>query len=174
MRQIVIQGHRDPITTLYMINMAAPLRAMKEQHINDTLRANYVYEKKSKQELTLFYHAACFSSTKRTFVDAIKRNAFASWPGLTVELVKKYLPRREATIKGHIRQQYKGKQPTRMKQEVPIMTQQSPPEILTERTHQLFLKVTEYSSKIYTDQTGRFPVTSSSGYKYIMIAYDYD
>ena len=27
--QIVMQGHRDPNTTLYMINMAAPLREMK-------------------------------------------------------------------------------------------------------------------------------------------------
>ena len=77
-------------------------------------------------------------------------------------------------IKGHIIQQYNGKQLTRMKQEVPIMTQQSPPEILTERTHQLFLKVAECSSKIYTDQTGRFPITSSCGYKYIMIAYYYN
>ena len=119
-------------------------------------------------------HAACFSPTKHTFVDAIKRNAFASWPGLTVELVNKYLPRTEANIKGHIRQQYKGKQSTRMQQEVPIMTQQPPPEIPTERTHQLLLKVTECSSKIFTDQTGRFPITSSRGYKYIMIAYDYE
>ena len=77
-RQIVMQGHRDPKTTLYMINMTAPLRAMTKPHISDTLRANHVYETKSKQELTLFYHAACFSPTKRTFVDAIKRNAFAS------------------------------------------------------------------------------------------------
>ena len=38
-RQIVMQGHRDPNTTLYTINMAAPLRAMKEHHIPDTLRA---------------------------------------------------------------------------------------------------------------------------------------
>ena len=91
MRQIVMQGHRDPNTTLYMINTAAPLREMKEQHIPDTLRANHVYETKSKQELTLFYHAACFSPTKRTCLDAIKRNAFASWPGLTVEIVNKYL-----------------------------------------------------------------------------------
>ena len=28
--------------------------------------------------------------------------------------------------------------------------------------------------KIYTDHTGRFPITFSRGYKYIMIAYDYD
>ena len=54
------------------------------------------------------------------------------------------------------------------------MTQQSPPEIRTEQIHQLFLKVTECSRKIFTDQTGRFPFTSSRGYKYIMIAYDYD
>ena len=67
-RQVVVQGHRDPKTTLYMINMTAPLRAMTEQHIPDTLRANHVYETKSKQELTLFYHAACFSPTKHTFV----------------------------------------------------------------------------------------------------------
>ena len=107
-------------------------------------------------------------------MDAIKRNAFASWPGLTVELVNKYLPRTEANIKGHIRQQYKGNQSTRMQQEVPIMTQQSPPEILTEQTHQLFLKVTKCSRKIYTDHTGRFPITSSRGYKYIMISYYYD
>ena len=92
-----MQGHRDPNTTLYMINIAVPLRVMKEQHIPDTLRANHVYEKKSKQELTLFYHAACFSPTKHTFVGAIKINAFASWPGLTVELVNKYLPRTVST-----------------------------------------------------------------------------
>ena len=90
--------------------MAAPLRAMKEQHIPDTLRAKHVYETKSKQELTLFCHAACFIPIKHTFVDAIKINAFSYWPGLTVELNNKYLTRTKATIKGHIRQQYKGKQ----------------------------------------------------------------
>ena len=135
-------------------------------------RANHVYETKSKQELILFYHAACFSPKKRTFVDAIKRNAFASWPRLTVELVNKYLPRTDANIKGHIRQHYKGTQSTRLKQEVPIKTQQEPPEILAKRTNQLFLKVTDCTNKIYTDQTGRFPVTSSRYYKYITIAYD--
>ena len=97
-----------------MINMTALLRTMTEPHIPDTLKANHVYETKSKQELTLFYHAACFSPTKHTFVNEIKRNTFKSGPGLTVELVNKYLPRTEETIKGHIRQQYKGTQPTRL------------------------------------------------------------
>ena len=99
-----MQVHRDPRTTLYMINMTVPLKKMGEQKIPDAFSANHVYETKSKQELILFYHAACFSPTKRTFVEAIERNAFASWSGLTSELVNKYLPRTEETIKGHIRQ----------------------------------------------------------------------
>ena len=88
-----MQGHRDPMNTLYIINMTAPLKSMTEQNIPDTFRDNHVYETQYKPDLTLFYRAACFSPTKRTFVGAIERNAFASWPGLTVELVNKYLPR---------------------------------------------------------------------------------
>ena len=54
-------GHRDPITTLYMINMTAPQNSMTEQNIPEAFSANHVYETKPKQELLLFYHGACFS-----------------------------------------------------------------------------------------------------------------
>ena len=157
-----------------MINLTAPLNSMTEQNIPEEFSANHVYETKFKQELILFYHAACFSPTKRTFVEAIKRNAFASWPGITSDLFNKYLPMTEATIKGHILQHYKGTQSTKLKHEVLKAIQQEPPDILTKRKNQLFLKVTECSDKIYTDHTGRFPVTPSRGFKYIMIAYDYN
>ena len=95
--------------------MTAPLKSMTEQNIPDAFSANHVYETKSKQDLILFYYSACFSPTKNTFVEAIKRNAFASWPGLTAELVNKYPQRKEATIKGHIRQHYKGTESTKLK-----------------------------------------------------------
>ena len=49
MRQIVMKGHRDPRTILYIINITAPLKSMKEQNIPDTFRANHLYETKSKQ-----------------------------------------------------------------------------------------------------------------------------
>ena len=42
------------------------------------------------------------------------------------------------------------------------------------RTHSVYFQVTDLSGKLYTDQTGRFPVTSSRGFKYIMVAYDHD
>ena len=75
-------------------------------------------------------------------MEAIKINAFVSWTGITANLVNKYLPNTEATIKGHIRQHYKGTQLTKLKQEVLKATQKEPPDILTKRTNQLFLKVT--------------------------------
>ena len=62
-RNIFMQGHRDPMITLYMINIPAPLKSMTEQNIPEAFSANHVYEIKSKQELILFYHAACFSPT---------------------------------------------------------------------------------------------------------------
>ena len=104
--------------------MTAPQKSMMDQKIPEAFSANNVYEIKSKQDLILFYHAACFSPRKSTFVEVIKRNAFTSWPGLTADLVNKYLPKTEATVKGHIRKQYKGTQSTKTKQEVFKSTQQ--------------------------------------------------
>ena len=63
-----MQGHRDPITTLYMINMTATQKSMTEHKIPEAFSANHLYETKSKQDLILFYHAACFRPTKSTFV----------------------------------------------------------------------------------------------------------
>ena len=37
-----------------------------------------------------------------------------------------------------------------------------------------FLQATNFSGKICIDQTGRFPVTSSRRFRYIMVAYNHD
>ena len=42
-----------------------------------------------------------------------------------------------------------------------------------EKTFEVFMKIVD-ANKIYTNQTGRFPVTSSKGTKYLCIAYEYD
>jgi hypothetical protein len=38
----------------------------------------------------------------------------------------------------------------------------------------IYVKAIEATGQIYTDQSGRFPTTSSRGNKYVMILYDYD
>ena len=40
--------------------------------------------------------------------------------------------------------------------------------------HEFFIKTVELSGKIYSDQTGRLPLTSSKGNRYVMIVYDND
>ena len=42
------------------------------------------------------------------------------------------------------------------------------------RTNMIYVKAIEATGQIYTDQTGRFPTTSSRGNKYVMILYDYN
>ena len=42
------------------------------------------------------------------------------------------------------------------------------------REKDVYIKVIEVKKTIYTDQSGRFPVTSSSGHKYIMIMVEID
>ena len=44
----------------------------------------------------------------------------------------------------------------------------------SEDTNLVFLKTADLTGNIYTDQTGRSPITSSNGNKYIILAYHYD
>ena len=44
----------------------------------------------------------------------------------------------------------------------------------SEITDEVYLKIYDMQNKIYTDQTGRFPVTSSKGNKYRMVAFKTD
>jgi hypothetical protein len=52
----------------------------------------------------------------------------------------------------------------------------TPPSVTepTVQTHFEYAQVVNITGQIYSDQTGRFPVTSSKGNQYIMIVYDYD
>ena len=86
---------------------------MTELEIPDTLFANHVYECRSKQNLAIYYHLTLFSPLVSTWVKAIKYNYFYTWPGLTAELVLRYLPKSEYTSYGHLRQRYKGTRSTK-------------------------------------------------------------
>ena len=62
-----------------------------------------------KKILAIFFHQACFSPPISTWIEAIKQNFFATFPGLTVNLVNKYTPKSDHTVKGHMRQTSKNK-----------------------------------------------------------------
>ena len=154
----------------------------KQHKANIILRAD-----KSKMELAQWLHACCGSPTINTFCKAIDKGNFITWPGLTSNLIKNNLPLVQATAKGHLNQERKNLQSTKpgiilnknikieadIKQENDLFPSSDSP---NNRTHQCFATIESFetTAKAYSDQTGRFPFTSSRGNQYLMIIYDYD
>ena len=78
-------------------------------------KENSIYKCNTKENLAIFLHQCCLCPPERTWIAAIKRNLFATWPGLTVELINKYLPDSKETAKGHMRQSKKIQGPSKSK-----------------------------------------------------------
>lgn len=87
---------------------------------------------------------------------------------MTVNNIKKYLRESEATILGHLDQTRCNQRST--KRHINSMPHPDLQENLA--INHTFI-ATETINRIYTDQTGRFPVQSYSGNNYIMIIYAY-
>ena len=62
-----------------------------------------VFELKKQPEIVRYYHTAAGFPIKPTWIRAINNKQYASWPGLTSEIVQKYYPELEETLKGHTR-----------------------------------------------------------------------
>ena len=76
-------------------------------------QVNNVFHTTTKAELIKYLHQAAFSPVKATWKKAIEKGHFATWPGITVEAVDKYLPRSSpATDKGHMSRQQQGMRST--------------------------------------------------------------
>ena len=57
-----------------------------------------VYDKKTQLELASFLHATFFWPVKSTLIKDVNNGNFATWPGLTTELMDSHLPKPEATF----------------------------------------------------------------------------
>jgi hypothetical protein len=175
-------GLRDPSNGMWLVDLepSGSPTPLPDLHPTYQHYAHSAYEQKTKVQLIDFLHRACFSPPISTWTQAIEKNFFATWPGLTADAVRKYLPKSLATAKGHLKASPKNLRSTTKVKPVPLpltSTAMTTPNSSTEptvRTHLVYAKVVEITGQIYSDQTGRFPVTSSKGNKYIMVVYDYD
>ena len=52
----------------------------------------HVYELTKQPDIVRFLHAAAGFPTKRTWLRAIKKGFYSSWPGLTANATEKYFP----------------------------------------------------------------------------------
>lgn len=115
----ILEGPRTPHNGLWNLSIdhvkallpkapAAPSIQLHQSTINVITN-----KKKTIEELVQFLHASCCNPSPSTFIVAVKNGNFITWPGLTAELIEKYLPPSSATIKGHLKQERKNIQSTK-------------------------------------------------------------
>jgi hypothetical protein len=105
-----------------------------------------------------------------TWIKSIQSGNFATWPSVTVDNVRTYLFKSDATAKGHMNQIRQNIRSTQTAVEQPAPETDM---IKEDKCHYIYAEILE-TNQIYSDLTGRFPTTSLSGNKYILILYDYD
>jgi hypothetical protein len=162
--ECVMRGSRDPKSRLWRVDL-------KQKLENHEIQCNHAHHNNNQKFSINYLHAACFSPVKSTWITAIKNGNFLSWPGLTDHAVEKHLSKSTATTKGHLNRQRQNARTTQIKTNN-ASSQES--DIDHGIKTQFVYAATIDAGKIYTDQTGRFPVISSKGNTYIMILYDYD
>ena len=132
-----------------------------------------VYDLKAKPELIRYYHAAAGFPTKPTWLAAIRNGHYKSWPGLNAKDASKYFPESTETWKGHGRKIKSGLRST--KQLLQDEEQEVDPAAAPTESATYFKEYdleNEMDRKIFSDQTGKFPVTSYNGMRYIMCLYE--
>jgi hypothetical protein len=75
-----------------------------------------VYELKTSPEPVRYLHMAAGFPTKPQWITAIKNKQYASWPGLSVDAVRRHFPESDETHKGHGRKTPSGLRSTKSKE----------------------------------------------------------
>ena len=125
--------------------------------------SNSVHELNKKEDVIKYLSTVMWNPVPETWIKAIDAGFFATWPGLTSQLVKKHLSRTIETDMGHLRADRKNTRSTK-----PVQPN------IEKRTNDFYVKTIELTGKLCSDQTGRFPVMSSKGTKCVMVTCDHD
>ena len=178
----------------------AEIKAMSNEEILN--RVNHLalsaYNQKNAKDLVEFLHACAGYPVIETWIKAIKKGFYSSWPKLDrfkgPQWVAKHLSKKITTTMGHMKATRQGIRSTKSKQDeakVDVETVEEEEENETEEeelepprphlerfiNHQVVCAViatSELKGTISTDLPGRFPFTSDLLNNYIFIMYDFD
>jgi hypothetical protein len=166
----ILHGDREQSgARLWRVNIAPQLTApappptpatptMPSPPQTDTARHVCTLDLPNTPSLIAYHHATAGYPIKQTWLDAIKRGAYKTWPGLTYKLAARHCPDADETLLGHmaqprqhIRSTYASTAPT-IQPTTPTIDIQIIP-----------------INHIFTDDTGRFTPRARSGNQYIMV-----
>ena len=138
-----------------------------------------VYKLKTRPEKVRYYHAAAGIPTQPTWIKTIQNGHYKSWPGLTAALAARHFPESNETWRGHGRKIKSNIRSTKkaIEEEVAEVKKilkepggQDKGAYLTCRVyHEVYTLQDDLDRKMYTDQTGRFPIRSYRGMQHVMV-----
>jgi hypothetical protein len=139
---------------------------------------NATSTRRTKQEIAAWVHALMGSPDSKAMREALKRG-YVSFQGFTYEDYLKHEPNSTATAKGHMREtayktsaqkyvlnDYDDHFPTKLFEKKKIITQKE-----HAVAHVMKLAIPDITHGVHSDLTGRLPLTSDSGFDYILVFY---
>ena len=196
----IMEGPRDKSTNLWNVSLPTanatippvhnPLAFMVSEPTPELTRprvfpaAYSAYQQRSAAELQAYHHASLCAPTVATLINAIKNLRLTTFPGLTVDGVRRHLPKSIQTAMGHMHRHRQGIRSTKpisiddlMDEKYEDDIELEPPRPNINRQHYVGIEIVKFADLtgvMSTDQSGRFPITSRRGNAYIMVSYDYD
>ena len=166
---------KENTETILVNKSPASFLANTEQPSTDKLLN--AYEMKTRPELVRFYHAAAGFPTKPTWIAAINNKHYVSWVGLDASSVATHFPESEEMWKGHGRKIKSGLRSTKT-----AIASETDGQLATNNIQkkerciftQMYDLHDDLELKMYTNQTGCFPVRSYRGNQYIMVLIELD
>jgi hypothetical protein len=184
--KVVLQGKKCKRTGLWLIPLTATSTGLDGEGQDTEEVAGNVYHTSSRAEWIQYLHQACFSSTIATWCKAIDNDQFLSFPGLTSDAVRKYLPPSTATVKGHMARPQQGiRSSTRPKRKRTVIElvgnlqeekEDMSPKEEPNAACDLFVGATigdQNDNTLYSDLTRKFPIKAFSGNQVVFVAYAY-
>eukprot|EP00804_Cyclotella_cryptica_P009708 CCRYP_011254-RA/>CCRYP_011254-RA protein AED:0.28 eAED:0.25 QI:0/-1/0/1/-1/1/1/0/682 len=189
--KIILRGWRDPTTRLWRVSLIPdgvntifpPYSTIDDLYKTpDNIQAlsayQPIYECTNTNQLINFYHATMGYPVVSTWCKAIDKGYFRGWNGLTSDRVRKFIRPSSPSEQGHMDQSRAYIRSTRQSPN----TSSTPTDHMTEhpqapnnnKTNVVYMSIIEVDGQLFTDQTGRFPVTSNRGNNYIVIFYAVD
>ena len=148
---------------------------MQNSADHTNLRAYSAYDLPSVEALVRYFHAAAGFLVRNTCINAIKVGNYRTWHRLTLANATAYCPSEYETIKGRIVQSRQVIRSAKLKiprRPIPGTSSEESP-LPSTRSRELHMH-TVHISKLYTDDTGRFPIKARGGNQYLMVDYHCD
>jgi hypothetical protein len=105
----VLESERCKHTGMWTLNLN-PETTISNQEVPTTPpeTLNIIFDLPSTRKTFRWYHTSVEFPTKETFVDAVRKGNYATWPKLTVTLINHYFPDSDKTINRHLKGQRQG------------------------------------------------------------------